>query len=115
MSISIRLDSEIGALDTVVVHTPGPELENMTPATAAEVLYDDILSLPLALDEHRQLKGVLEQVSRVLEFRDLLADVLDRERVRRSLIEELCELFRCPELIAELDALESAVLARQLI
>lgn len=115
MSISIRLDSEIGVLDTVVVHTPGPELENMTPATAAEVLYDDILSLPLALDEHRQLKGVLERVARVVEFRDLLADVLNRDRVRRTLIEELCELFRCPELIAELDALEPEVLARQLI
>lgn len=115
MSISIRLDSEIGALRTVVVHTPGQELENMTPATAAEVLYDDILSLPLALDEHRQLKGVLSQVAEVVEFRDLLADVLEQDRVRRALIEELCGLFQCPELIAELDRLEPDVLARQLI
>lgn len=115
MSISIRLDSEIGALNTVVVHTPGQELENMTPATAAEVLYDDILNLPLALGEHQQLKGVLEQVAQVVEFRDLLADVLEREKVRRGLIEELCQLFQCPELIAELDALEPKRLARQLI
>lgn len=115
MSISIRLDSEIGALQTVVVHTPGPELENMTPATAAEVLYDDILSLPLALGEHRQLKGVLEQVAQVVEFRDLLADVLEREKTKRALIEELCGLFQCPELIAGLIDLQPAKLARQLI
>ena len=68
MSIEIRLDSEIGTLETVVVHTPGQEMENMTPATAAEVLYDDILSLPLALEEHRQLTGVLGRVARVLEL-----------------------------------------------
>lgn len=96
MATSIRLDSEIGALNTVVVHTPGQELENMTPATAAEVLYDDILSLPLARGEHRQLKGVLQQVAEVIEFRDLLTEVLGREKVRRALIEELCQLFQCP-------------------
>jgi len=115
MSIEIRLDSEIGALDTVVVHTPGQEMENMTPATAAEVLYDDILSLPLALEEHRQLTGVLEKVARVLEFRDLLAVVLDKERVRRALLEELTSLFACPEVFAPLLEMESDALARQLI
>lgn len=115
MATSIRLDSEIGALNTVVVHTPGQELENMTPATAAEVLYDDILSLPLARGEHRQLKGVLQQVAEVIEFRDLLTEVLGREKVRRALIEELCQLFQCPELIADLIDLEPRRLARQLI
>jgi len=115
MSIQIRLDSEIGPLDTVVVHTPGQEMENMTPATAAEVLYDDILNLPLALAEHRQLKGVLERVARVVELHDLLTDVLGRDRVRRGLLEELTRLFRCPEVFAELVEMDAATLARQLI
>jgi arginine deiminase len=115
MSIEIRLDSEIGALETVVVHTPGQEMENMTPATAAAVLYDDILSLPLALQEHRQLTGVLGQVARVLELQDLLAEVLDKERVRRALLEELTALFDCREVLADLLEMESAPLAAQLI
>src|SRR6056297_2753017 len=115
MSIEIRLDSEIGPLDTVVVHTPGREMENMTPATAAEVLYDDILNLPLALAEHRQLKGVLGQVATVVELHDLLTDVLGRDRVRRGLLEELTRLFRCPETFAELVEMESEPLARQLV
>ncbi|MDX1626683.1 MAG: arginine deiminase family protein [Wenzhouxiangellaceae bacterium] len=115
MSISIHLDSEIGALETVVVHTPGQEMENMTPATAAEVLYDDILNLPLALDEHRQLKGVLQKVCTVVEFRDLLTEVLERDKVRRALIEELTQLFECPEVTAELEELDSSRLAGQLI
>jgi len=115
MSIEISLDSEIGALQTVVVHTPGQEMENMTPATAAEVLYDDILNLPLALAEHRQLKGVLSQVTDVVELHDLLTEVLGRERVRRGLIEELTQLFGCPEVFADLVEMESETLAMQLI
>ncbi|MBS3743863.1 MAG: hypothetical protein KGY48_05900 [Wenzhouxiangellaceae bacterium] len=115
MSIEISLDSEIGALQTVVVHTPGQEMENMTPATAAEVLYDDILNLPLALSEHKQLTGVLTQVADVVELHDLLTDVLGRERVRRGLIEELTQLFQCPEVFTELVEMDPVQLARQLV
>lgn len=115
MAIEISLGSEIGALQTVVVHTPGQEMENMTPATAAEVLYDDILNLPLALAEHRQLKGVLEHVANVVELHDLLTDVLGRERVRRGLIEELTRLFGCPEVFTGLIEMAPDKLALQLV
>ncbi len=115
MSIQINLNSEIGPLDTVVVHTPGPEMENMTPETAAQVLYDDILNLPLALREHRQLKGVLERVARTLELRDLLADVLAIKSVRSGLVDALCSLYHCPELAEQLGDAEPAALASQLI
>lgn len=115
MTIQIRLDSEVGPLETVVVHTPGQEMENMTPQTAAEVLYDDILSLPLALAEHRQLKGVLEKVARVVEFKALLAEVLETESTRQALVEELCQLYDCPELVDRLVEMPSATLAAQLI
>ena len=33
----IIIYSEIGALNAVMVHRPGREIENMTPASAAEV------------------------------------------------------------------------------
>ena len=114
-SIGIGLDSEIGTLETVVVHTPGQEMENMTPDTASEVLYDDILSLNLALREHRQLKGVLEQVARVLELKDLLGVVLEGDSIRAALVNELCTLYQCPELIDELVELPSVDLASRLI
>ena len=71
----INIDSEIGALNAVMVHRPGKEIENMTPASAAEVLYDDILNLQLASREHDQLTGVLSRVADVYEFEDLLHSV----------------------------------------
>lgn len=115
MSIDINVSSEIGPLKTVLVHTPGQEIENMTPQTAAEVLYDDILNLELATSEHRQLKGVLEKVCRTLELRDLLMEVLEDGRVCEALVQALCDLFDCPEVRDDLLDLPPVDLARQLV
>jgi arginine deiminase len=110
----IKLDSEIGALNTVVVHRPGREIENMTPASAAEVLYDDILNLQLAVREHDQLTGVLGQVADVLEFEDLLSDALANEPMKGLLVDELVKLYGCEELAPELKEMDNRELASQL-
>ena len=115
MSIDINVNSEIGPLETVIIHSPGQEMENMTPDMAAEVLYDDILTLELADREHRQLRGVLGQVADVVEFIDLLVEVLGDDKVRRALMEALVDLFDCPELYDELVEMPSKALAHQLI
>ena len=115
MSIAINVNSEIGPLQTVLVHTPGQEIENMTPLTAAEVLYDDILNLELAAEEHRQLKGVLKTVCRTLELDDLLTEVLEDGQISEALVQALCELFESPEVRDDLLALSASDLARQLI
>ena len=112
---NIALDSEIGRLRTVIVHTPGPEIENMTPAAAAEALYDDILNLDHAHREHTQLTGVLKKTARVLELEELLAEVLRVEGVRREVAESMCRLYQCAELMEELVALPGDVLAARLI
>ena len=110
----IKMDSEIGALNAVMVHRPGREIENMTPASAAEVLYDDILNLQLAEREHDQLTGVLRRVADVYEFEDLLSDALGDERMKGLLIDELVNLYSCEELAQELKDMEDAELAAQL-
>ena len=110
----INLDSEIGKLNAVMVHRPGREIENMTPATAAEVLYDDILNLQLAVREHEQLTGVLRRVADVYEFEDLLQDTLDDARMKGLLIDELVKLYDCVELATELKETDNAELAPQL-
>lgn len=113
--VQIDLTSEIGRLNAVMVHQPGREIENMTPATAAEVLYDDIISLPLALEEHRRLSGVLRRVAKVVELQDLLEDVLKTDSVKADLLNQLCRLYSCPEIHDELAVLDPESLARQLL
>jgi arginine deiminase len=97
-----------------MVHRPGREIENMTPATAAEVLYDDILNLQLAEREHDQLTGVLRKVADVFEFEDLLHDTLSDVYMKGLLVDKLVELYGCQELAQELKDTDNAELAAQL-
>ena len=110
---NISVHSEIGRLNTVIIHQPGNEMENMTPATAQEVLYDDILNLDLALEEHRQLTGVLRRVAKVHEFSDLLCDVLKDDKVKLQLLKDVCNLYGHPELIDDLNELDPSTLSEQ--
>jgi arginine deiminase len=86
----VDIRSEIGELETVILHTPGAEVENMTPENAERALYSDILNLNIGLAEHSQLKGVLEKVARTFEVSDLLTDILDIAHAREELIENIC-------------------------
>ena len=110
----IRIDSEIGVLNAVMIHRPGREIENMTPSSAADVLYDDILNLQLATREHDQLTGVLRQVAEVHEFEDLLRDTLANEQMKGLLIDELVQLYDCTELAPALKDTPDDELAKQL-
>ena len=110
----IQVDSEIGRLQAVLVHRPGREIENMTPSTAAEVLYDDILNRDLAVREHDQLTRVLGQVAQVLEFSVLLQEVLQDEAIRFKLLKKLTRLYHCRDMLDSLMQLPVAQLVRQL-
>jgi arginine deiminase len=113
---NISLNSEIGRLRRVIIHEPGQEIENMTPATAADALYDDLLYLPRALEEHKQMTAVLRQVvPEVFELTDLLADALVDGGVKRRLVHRLCHLHHATEMADELIDLPASQLARQLI
>lgn len=111
----IGVTSEIGRLRKVFVHTPGPEVERMTPKTASELLYNDIIHYHRVREAHGQLKGVLSLVSEVLEVRDCLADVLDIPQAKDELLSRITHSQACPHLFSELLDVPSANLAELLI
>lgn len=93
--------SEIGKLESVIIHTPGSEVENMTPENAERALYSDILNLSIASTEYEQLKGVLKKVSKVFEVKQLLTDILKSNDVKNELLNEVCNVEKingCDEL-----------------
>ena len=45
---NVNVTSEIGELEGVILHSPGSEVENMTPENAERALYSDILNLSVA-------------------------------------------------------------------
>jgi len=111
----INIESEIGTLEGVILHTPGAEVENMTPGNAERALYSDILNLSIARKEYSQLSRLLDKVTTTFQVRDLLESVLLLPKARTGLISKICEAEKCPELYDELLALPEGPLARQLI
>lgn len=73
-----------------MLHTPGAEVENMTPENAQRALYSDILNLSIAQKEYEQLSGVLGKVTKIYQVKDLLTDLLEDHNEREALIGKIC-------------------------
>jgi arginine deiminase len=117
MSIPIvpHVTSEIGDIEAVILHTPGPEVENMTPGNAERALYSDILNLPVAIEEYHQLSSVLEKLTQTFQVKDLLSEILIDPLVKTSLIERICTTEKVLNIKEDLLALNNKELAIQLI
>jgi len=111
----IDVGSEIGSIEGVILHTPGPEVENMTPQNAERALYSDILNLAVAQKEYTQLADLLNVVTQTYQVRDLLESVLAEPGVKAPLVLKICEAERCLDCYDDLLALPVKTLARQLI
>ncbi|MDA3878799.1 MAG: arginine deiminase family protein [Prolixibacteraceae bacterium] len=112
---NINIHSEIGNLQGVIIHTPGQEVEKMTPENAERALYSDILNLSVASEEYRQFKGVLTKHCEVFEVKNLLSDILLDEQVKSGLLESVCKAEGVPTLKEKLNRLSHTETARQLI
>lgn len=84
------INSEFGKLEGVIVHTPGSEVENMTPENAERALYSDILNLSIASTEYNQLTGVLKKITQVFEIKQMLEEILENPIARTRLLQEIC-------------------------
>jgi arginine deiminase len=115
MRNNININSEIGKLKGVILHQPGPEVENMTPESAEKSLYSDLLNLSIASEEYSQLKGTLTKVTKTFEVNELLATVLKDEKVKERLVKKICYNENATDIIQELMDLNHKNLARFLI
>ena len=99
---SLAIDSEIGTLKRVILHTPGPEIEAMTPGEAEGDLYNDIIPLSSVLVEYVQLKKFLSGVAEVYELIPLLGECLVDVGNK---FEFLSDLARCFPIRTSMEAL----------
>ncbi len=113
--MSVNVNSEIGRLRSVIVHTPGAELLGVTPTTREAYLYDDLPDADLARVEHRRFTSVLERFSAVHEVRTLLADVLENRGTRDLLVRETMHVVPSEPLAREIAALPADELVTMLI
>ncbi|MGM0608115.1 MAG: arginine deiminase family protein [Candidatus Muiribacteriota bacterium] len=113
--VKTEVFSEIGPLEAVLLHTPGKELENMTPENAERALYSDVLNLRVALKEYNQLKGVLSKICRTFEIKDLLIDILSNTILKENLVEKILKNEKNTEITSLLSSQPAEKLATQLI
>ena len=105
--IKIKVESEVGELQGVILHTPGKEIENMTPDNAKRALYSDILNLSVAAKEYSNFSSVLEKVTNVYYMSDLLTDILQNQDTKSILINKItnnCKYLELKSFLLEQDA-----------
>jgi arginine deiminase len=102
----LYVGSEVGALRRVVLHRPDLELRRLTPANKDELLFDDVLWVRRARQEHDAFADALrERGVEVLYLHELLTETLAIDGVPRTVIEKtLREVDLGPQLRAALRA-----------
>jgi len=80
-------DSEVGRLETVLLHRPGPELKRLTPRNNDKLLFDGIPWVSRAQDEHDAFADALRgRGVEVLYLTDLLTETLALPAAREQAI-----------------------------
>jgi len=81
------VDSEVGRLQTVIVHRPGAELKRITPRDAGRLLFPGLPWAGRAQQEHDAFTQVLRDHGvQVLYLTELLQDVLEYLPARQQAI-----------------------------
>jgi len=112
---SLSIESEIGALRRVILHTPGQEIEAMTPGEAEKDLYNDIIPLGSVLNEYIRLKKFLSSVAEVHELLDLLGDCLADLGNKYEFLTDLSRCFPIRGSMEEFMAMPAARLAAAIV
>ena len=111
----VHVTSEIGALRSVLVHTPGPELLAVTPSTRETYLYDDMIDVRAAGEEHRRFVAILRRFTEVHHVTDLLSEVVADAAVREQLCRDSMDIIPSEPLTREVYEQPPEKLVRTLI
>ena len=80
--------SETGKLRKAIVCRPGLAHMRLTPGNCRDLLFDDVIWVGRAMEEHRELVDVMKEHGvGVLEFHDLLAETLGQAVAREWVID----------------------------
>src|ERR1019366_3164901 len=89
--MALHVDSEVGQLRQAILHRPGLELSRLTPENIAELLFDGVLWVEKAKEEHDAFAEALrEKGVRVHYFGQLLGEVLEVPEGRAFVLDRLC-------------------------
>ncbi len=103
--INLNINSETAPLKAVLLHRPGEELNNLTPDTLHELLFDDIPYLEVAQQEHDAFASKLRECgTEVLYITDLMTSLFSNNDIKQQFTKDFLNLahIRQPYLEAAL-------------
>ncbi len=118
---NLGVHSEVGTLRQVVLHKPGLELLRLTPGNKDSLLFDEVLWVRRARQEHDAFADALRERGVVVHlFGDLLAETLKQDEARSWVLRRvITDHTHGPTLVRPLrealDAMDPETLARYLI
>ena len=90
--MAFHVDSEVGKLHKVLVHRPGLEHTRLTPSNAEELLFDDVIWVKKAKDEHDAFcEAMRERDVEVIYAEALLSDVLAIDDARNWVLDRVLD------------------------
>ena len=91
-AVRFRVDSEVGTLRKVIVHRPGLEHTRLTPSNAQDLLFDDVIWVERAKEEHDAFCSLMrDRGVQVLYVEALLADVLGVPEARDWILDRVLD------------------------
>ena len=93
--VEFQIRSETDLLRQVIVHTPGAEMDMVSPSDREALLFEDILFLSHARKEHELMCAVFEKVvganGSVIQISTLLLEAFEQADSRENFIDQLCD------------------------
>ena len=90
--VSFSVESEVGTLRKVIVHRPGLEHTRLTPSNAEALLFDDVIWVKRAKEEHDAFVSVMrDREIEVLYAEELLTDVLEVPEARDWMLDRVLD------------------------
>ncbi|MGW0802996.1 arginine deiminase [Nonomuraea sp. NPDC002799] len=90
--MTFHVDSEVGRLRQVLLHKPELSLKRLTPTNKDAFLFDDVLWVQRAMEEHEEFQRVLrERGVRVHLLSDLLEETVGIPEARKHILDAVID------------------------
>ncbi len=87
---TLHVDSEVGRLRRAIVHRPDFELKRLTPSNKDDLLFDDVLWVERAKQEHDGFTETLRELNvDVIHFDDLLRETVQMPDARDYILDHI--------------------------
>ncbi|MFB9883363.1 arginine deiminase family protein, partial [Planobispora siamensis] len=116
--MSFHVDSEVGRLRQVILHKPELALKRLTPSNKDELLFDEVLWVQRAVEEHEEWQQVLRDLGVTVHMlSDLLRTTIDIPEARKHILDGGVDERWFGPMAADairntLDSLDTVMLAR---